>query len=142
MPLHVSKHPVVLDCLAGLRDKSTEPETFRDLARNAITFLLYEATADLPVRQGSVETPLKTAPAMTVDADVVAIPVLRAGLGLLAPVLELLPRVRVGYIGLSATRRRRWPGSTTTSCLRSKARSPCCSTPCWRPVDRVLRPST
>jgi uracil phosphoribosyltransferase len=100
VPLHVSSHPVVQDCLAGLRDKSTEPEEFRDLARKAITFLLYEATADLPVRKGSVQTPLKDAPASTVDADVVAIPVLRAGLGLLPPVLELLPRVSVGYIGL------------------------------------------
>ena len=100
MPLHVSKHPVVLDCLAGLRDKSTEPETFRDLARKAITFLLYEATADLPVRRDSVQTPLESAAAWTVDTEVVAIPVLRAGLGLLPPVLELLPRVSVGYIGL------------------------------------------
>jgi uracil phosphoribosyltransferase len=100
VPLHVSSHPIVQDCLAALRDKSTEPEEFRDLARKVITFLLYEATADLPVSEGSVETPLKSAPAITVDADVVAIPVLRAGLGLLPPVLELLPRVSVGYIGL------------------------------------------
>jgi uracil phosphoribosyltransferase len=100
VPLHVSSHPVVQDCLAGLRDKATEPEEFRELARKVITFLLYEATADLPVRKGSVQTPLKRAPALTVDADVVAIPVLRAGLGLLPPVLELLPRVSVGYIGL------------------------------------------
>jgi uracil phosphoribosyltransferase len=100
VPLHVSSHPIVQDCLAGLRDKTTEPEEFRDLARKVITFLLYEATADLPVSKGSVDTPLKSAPAITVDADVVAIPVLRAGLGLLPPVLELLPRVSVGYIGL------------------------------------------
>ena len=100
MPLHVSSHPIVQDCLAGLRDKTTEPEEFRDLARKIITFLLYEATADLPVRKGRVETPLKAAQAWTVDREVVAIPVLRAGLGLLPPVLELLPRVSVGYIGL------------------------------------------
>jgi uracil phosphoribosyltransferase len=100
VPLHVSSHPIVQDCLAGLRDKTTEPEEFRDLARKVITFLLYEATADLHVSKGSIETPLKSAPAITVDADVVAIPVLRAGLGLLPPVLELLPRVSVGYIGL------------------------------------------
>jgi len=62
--------------------------------------LLYEATADLPVRHGKVRTPLAEADAIELDAEVVAIPVLRAGLGLLAPVLELLPRVSVGYIGL------------------------------------------
>jgi uracil phosphoribosyltransferase len=100
VPLHVSSHPVVLDCLAGLRDRSTAPEEFRALTRRAITFLLYEATRDLPTRQGTVRSPLREAPATFVEREVVAIPVLRAGLGLLAPVLELLPRVSVGYIGL------------------------------------------
>ena len=100
MPLHISRHPIVADSLAGLRDASTEPEEFRVLARKVITFLVYEATADLPVRQSTVMTPLKEALVRLADAEVVAIPVLRAGLGLLAPVLELLPRVSVGYIGL------------------------------------------
>jgi uracil phosphoribosyltransferase len=100
LPLHVSDHPVVQTCLAGLRDEATSPEAFRSLARRAITFLLYEATSDLPRRPATVRTPLGEARATLVDQEVVAIPVLRAGLGLLAPVLELLPRVSVGYIGL------------------------------------------
>ncbi len=100
MPLTVSSHPLVADSLAGLRDSSTGQEEFRVLARKLIALLLYEATADLPVRRGTVQTPLKEAPAIYVAREVVAIPVLRAGLGLLGPVLELLPRVSVGYIGL------------------------------------------
>ncbi|HEY8862617.1 MAG TPA: uracil phosphoribosyltransferase [Candidatus Dormibacteraeota bacterium] len=100
MPLKVSSHPLVADSLRGLRDRSTTPEEFRVLARKIITLLLYEATADLPVLHGTVQTPLKEAAAITVEQEVVAIPVLRAGLGLLGPVLELLPRVSVGYIGL------------------------------------------
>jgi uracil phosphoribosyltransferase len=100
MRLHVSTHPVVLHCLAGLRDRRTQPEEFRVLARKVVTFLLYEATRDLPLRADTVTTPLEAAEARYVDCEVVAIPVLRAGLGLLAPVLELLPRVTVGYIGL------------------------------------------
>jgi uracil phosphoribosyltransferase len=100
VPLKVSSHPLVADSLRGLRDRSTTPAEFRVLARKIITLLLYEATADLPVLHGTVETPLKEAPAITVADEVVAIPVLRAGLGLLGPVLELLPRVSVGYIGL------------------------------------------
>ena len=88
------------DSLAGLRDRMTEPAEFRELARKVITLLLYEATADLPVRQSTVQTPLKEAVATLVEREVVAIPVLRAGLGLLGPALELLPRVSVGYIGL------------------------------------------
>lgn len=100
MPLHVSRHPLVLDCLAGLRNQHTSNEEFRSLARKVITFLLYEATPDLPSRQLTVHTPLGEAPATVVEPEVVAIPVLRAGLGLLSPVLELLPRVSVGYVGL------------------------------------------
>jgi uracil phosphoribosyltransferase len=100
MPLHVSRHPLVADSLRGLRDATTEPEEFRTLARKVITLLLHDATADLPVRQGKVHTPLAEADAVEIAAEVVAIPVLRAGLGLLSPVLDLLPRVSVGYIGL------------------------------------------
>ena len=100
LPLSVSKHPLVADSLRGLRDSSTQPDEFRALARNVITMLLYEATADLPVRHSKVRTPLADADAIEIEKEVVAIPVLRAGLGLLAPVLELLPRVSVGYIGL------------------------------------------
>jgi uracil phosphoribosyltransferase len=90
----------VADCLRGLRDEATPPDEFRVLARKIITLLLYEATADLAVRHDTVRTPLAEAAAASVEREVVAIPVLRAGLGLLAPVLELLPHVSVGYIGL------------------------------------------
>ena len=100
MPLSVSKHPLVADSLRGLRDSTTQPDEFRALARNVMTMLLYEATADLPVKRSKVQTPLAEADAIEIAAEVVAIPVLRAGLGLLAPVMELLPRVSVGYIGL------------------------------------------
>ena len=98
--LHVSSHPLVGDCMAKLRDKQTGPDEFRALARKVITLLLYEATADLPVRRGTVETPLGPAEATWMEQEIVAVPVLRAGLGLLGPVLELLPKVSVGYIGL------------------------------------------
>ena len=88
------------DSLAGLRDRPTDHEEFRVLARKLIALLLYEATADLPVRHATVQTPLQEASATYVAREVVAIPVLRAGLGLLGPVLDMLPRVSVGYIGL------------------------------------------
>jgi uracil phosphoribosyltransferase len=100
VPLKVSNHPLVADSLRGLRDRSTLPEEFRVLARKIITFLLYEATADLEVKHGKVQTPLTEAAAISIAHEVVAIPVLRSGLGILGPVLELLPRVSVGYIGL------------------------------------------
>src|SRR5207237_180808 len=83
----------------------TETEEFRALAPNILTFLVYAATIDLPTRTATVRTPLKEAPASYIDREVVAIPVLRAGLGLLGPVLDLLPKVSVGYIGLERDER-------------------------------------
>ena len=105
MPVHVSSHPVVQDCLAHLRDRRTDPDDFRSLARRIMTLLLYEATAELPVRPATVTSPISEAAAAYVDCEVVAIPVLRAGLGLLPPVLDLLPRVSVGYLGLERDER-------------------------------------
>src|SRR6202171_1193047 len=95
VPLKVSSHPLVADSLRGLRDRSTTPEEFRVLARQILTLLLYEPTAYLPVRHGTVETPLKEAAAITVEQEVVAIPVLRAGLGLPCPALEAVPPVSI-----------------------------------------------
>ena len=100
MPLRVSSHPLAGHFLAGLRDRETRPEEFRDLARRLVTVLLLEATADLPAQVGVVATPLAEAPARRIATEVVAVPVLRAGLGILGPVLELLPEVSVGYLGL------------------------------------------
>jgi uracil phosphoribosyltransferase len=100
LPLSVSSHPLVGDSLRQLRDVATPPEEFRVLARKIITLLIYEATADLPIRNVTVQTPLAETAGVEIAREVVAIPVLRAGLGILAPALELLPRVSVGYIGL------------------------------------------
>src|SRR2546429_5789076 len=100
VPLSVSKHPLVADSLRGWRNRRPPRDEFRVLARRVTSLLLYEAPLDLPVRHGKVRTPLAEADSIAVETEVVAIPVLRAGLGLLGPVLELLPRVSVGYIGL------------------------------------------
>jgi len=100
LSLSVSNHPLVGDSLRQLRDVATPPEEFRVLARKIITLLIYEATADLPIRNVTVQTPLAETSGVEISREVVAIPVLRAGLGILGPALELVPRVSVGYIGL------------------------------------------
>ena len=100
MPLTVVTHPVLEDVLAGLRDKRTPPEEFRSLARRASLILACQATADLPLVEGQVETPLETARVATLADVVVAIPVLRAGLGMLGAFLEVVPGAAVGYFGL------------------------------------------
>jgi uracil phosphoribosyltransferase len=98
--LTVVDHPLAGHLLASLRDRHTEPERFRVHARNLAAVLVLEATRDLPTRQATVETPLTQAQVGVLDGDIVAVPILRAGLGLLDPVTELFPNVRIGYAGL------------------------------------------
>jgi uracil phosphoribosyltransferase len=100
MPLHVVKHPLVEDVLAGLRDKTTPSDVFRGLARRVSLLLVAEATRDLALTPVAVSTPLETASCHRVARRVVAVPVLRAGLGMLDAFLELVPRAEVGYFGL------------------------------------------
>jgi uracil phosphoribosyltransferase len=96
----VVDHPLAGHLLAGLRDASTPPERFRFLARRLATVLVLEATRDLGTRTTSVTTPLADADAQLLASNTVAVPILRAGLGLLEPVTDLLPDVQVGYAGL------------------------------------------
>lgn len=100
MPVHLVSHPLAQDALASLRDVRTQPARFRRLAERLSLFLAAEALKDLPTESGTVETPMGAAPAQRVTGDVVVVPVLRAGLGMLDAVLSLIPWARVGHIGL------------------------------------------
>jgi uracil phosphoribosyltransferase len=100
VPLHVVDHPIAQDILLSLRDKTTAPDAYRQMARRISLILTLEATRDLPQQDAGVETPVGPAAGRRVGAEVVVVPVLRAGLGMLEAVLELLPRARVGHIGL------------------------------------------
>jgi uracil phosphoribosyltransferase len=100
MNVHVVRHPLVEDVLAALRDRHTPNAVFRQLAHRVSLLLVAEATRDLPVGEHTIETPLETATVRRVGARVVAVPVLRAGLGMLDALLELVPQAQVGYLGL------------------------------------------
>ncbi len=100
MPVHLVDHPLVQDALVTLRDAATGPELFRRMAVRISLLLAAEATKDLPASQVTVTTPLAAAEGRRISADVVVVPVLRAGLGMLDAVLELIPGARVGHIGL------------------------------------------
>lgn len=100
MPLTLVRHPLVEDALARLRERTTPTEEFRRLARRASLLLVGEATRDLPLAAARVETPLEPTDAQRVARRVVAVPVLRAGLGMLEAFLELVPFAEVGYVGL------------------------------------------
>ena len=111
MPPTVVDHPLAQHLLAALRDRTTSPPLFRTLTRRLTVALLLEATRDLPTERRRVETPLETTEAPVLSGDVVAIPILRAGLGMLDAVTEALPDVSVGYIGLERDERSLQPTS-------------------------------
>ena len=100
MALYVVRHPLIDDILARIRDRNTLPDEFRRLARRISLLLVTEATRDLVLEPGSVETPLETAQVKRLASRVVAVPVLRAGLGMLEAFLDLVPQAQVGYFGL------------------------------------------
>ena len=100
VPVCLVEHPLVHDALLTLRDKRTPPDAFRRAATRISVLLVAEAMRAAPTSPTTVETPLGPAPGRRIDADVVVVPVLRAGLGMLEAVLQLVPGARVGHIGL------------------------------------------
>src|SRR6266498_1826348 len=98
--LHVSAHPLVLHKLSLLRDRSTEPKKFRELVRELSWLLGYEAMADLTTQPITVETPLEPMTGGRVEPKIGLIPILRAGLGMVDAMLELMPSAEVWHIGL------------------------------------------
>ena len=100
MPLVVVSHPLVEDVLARLRDRATPCDEFRRLARRVSLLLAVESTRDLPLAEVPVTTPLERTTGRRLAGRVVAVPVLRAGLGMLDAFLELVPQAEVGYFGL------------------------------------------
>ena len=100
MPVHLVAHPLVHDALATLRDSGTQLDEFRRAARRISMLLAAEALAGLPSMAVTVPTPLEPAAGRCLAGDIVIVPVLRAGLGMLEAVLELVPGARVGHLGL------------------------------------------
>jgi uracil phosphoribosyltransferase len=100
MTVHVSSHPLVAHKLSLLRDTSTEPKKFRELVRELSWLLGYEAMADLATRRIEVETPLETMTGAELEPKIGLVPVLRAGLGIVDAMLELMPSAEVWHIGL------------------------------------------
>jgi uracil phosphoribosyltransferase len=98
--LHVSRHPAVLHKLAILRDESTEPRKFREVVRELSWLLGYEALADARVAPVEVRTPLETMTGHALADRIVLVPILRAGLGMVDAMLELMPTAEVWHLGL------------------------------------------
>lgn len=84
----------------ALRDESTPPAVFRSLTKKLTALLMIEATRNLATSRETVVTPLEEAAGLRLANPIVAVPILRAGLGMLDTVVEMFPEVRVGYLGL------------------------------------------
>ena len=97
--LHVSGHPAVLHKLAILRDEKTEPKKFREVVRELSWLLGYEALADVGVRPLEIRTPMETMTAHQLDVRIGLVPILRAGLGMVDAMLELMPTAQVWHLG-------------------------------------------
>jgi uracil phosphoribosyltransferase len=95
-----SKHPLIAHKLTKLRDKNTKPKKFRELIREIAGLLTYEATADLLIQPKEVETPLRSSPGFELKEKIGLVPILRAGLGMVEGVWELMPSSEVWHIGL------------------------------------------
>ncbi len=96
----VSKHPLIQHKLTLLRDVNTEPKKFRELIRELSILLAYEATADLALEPTQVTTPLGRADGAMLSEKIGLIPILRAGLGMVEGIWEMMPTAEVWHIGL------------------------------------------
>ena len=98
--VYQSKHPLVLHKLTRMRDKETQPKKFRELVREISALLTYEATADLATREKTVESPMGAAKGGELKEKIGLVPILRAGLGMVEGIWELMPNAEVWHIGL------------------------------------------
>jgi len=98
---HVMNHPLIEHKLTILRDKKTGTKDFRDIVNEIARLLAYEVSRDLPLEDVEVETPImKTTQKQIAGKKVVIAPILRAGLGMVDGILDLIPAARVGHVGL------------------------------------------
>ena len=100
-PVHVLNHPLIQHKLAILRNKNTTVKEFRELISEISGLMCYEATRNLPTVEVEVETPITTAKCQMLSGKKLAIvPILRAGLGMVDSIVDLIPSAKIGHIGL------------------------------------------
>ena len=98
--VHISKHPVVLDKIARLRDRKTNVADFRPLMGELAMFLAHDALLNARVKKAKVRTPVGVADAMRLSHDLVFVAILRAGLGMVDGLLKLYPEAKLAHIGI------------------------------------------
>lgn len=98
--LFISEHPLMKHKITMLRDKNTSTKEFKELISEIAMLLTYEATRELPTVETTVQTPIAEAKCSKIKQDIVIVPILRAGLGMVDGVHNILPAAKVGHIGL------------------------------------------
>ncbi len=98
--LHIMNHPLIQHKISMLRKVETDTKNFRQLVNEIALLIGYEATRDLPLEQAEIETPLMKTTGMFLPKQVCLTPILRAGLGMVDAMLNLIPAAKVGHIGL------------------------------------------
>lgn len=98
--IYISNHPLIAHKLTKMRNSQTEPKKFRELVREIAGLLAYEATADLVTHPCSVQTPLAVTSGYELQEKIGLVPILRAGLGMVEGVWDLMPSAEVWHIGL------------------------------------------
>ncbi len=97
----VLDHPLIKHKLTFIRDKNTGPKEFRELVKEVSTLMAYEVTRDLPLEEVEIETPITKTKSQVISGKKLGlVPILRAGLGMVEGMLDILPAAKVGHIGL------------------------------------------
>jgi uracil phosphoribosyltransferase len=98
--LTVVKHPLTERDLTILRDKKTSSSMFRQVLGRVSMILAYHALEDLPLKRVTLNTPIQKTDGVVLDTDIIVVPILRAGLGLVDSIITFIPETKVGHLGL------------------------------------------
>ena len=96
----VMNHPLISHKLSIMRHKDTKSKDFRELLNEIASLMTFDICRDLQTKEVLIETPICTAKCQTLDKDIIIVPILRAGLGMVEGILQLIPTAKVGHIGL------------------------------------------
>ncbi len=97
----IFNHPLMTHKLSIIRNEKTNTKDFRETVSEIANLMAYEATRNLPVKEVEVKTPIAVSKTTMIDGDIVIVPILRAGLGMVEGIQRLIPQAKVGYVGLA-----------------------------------------
>lgn len=141
--LTILGHPLIQHKVTLLRDRRTTTRDFKQLVNEIAMLMAYEVTKDLPLEPVEIDTPLERMQGYQVAGKkLTLVPILRAGLGMVEGIAQLIPSARVGHIGLTAITTRSSPWTTTSRFPpASRTGRSSCWIRCSRPAARASRPS-